>query len=35
MENKIPSLAGEEGPVENGMLLTDGIDYNVLGRGSR
>ncbi|EGY79861.1 ABC transporter substrate-binding protein [Peptoniphilus indolicus] len=32
MENKIPSLAGEEGPVENGMLLTDGIDYNVLGR---
>lgn len=32
MENKIPSLAGEEGPVENGMLLTDGIDYNVLGQ---
>lgn len=30
--NNIPSLAGEEGPVENGMLLTDGIDYNVLGK---
>lgn len=31
IQNKIPSLSGEEGPVENGMLLTDGIDYTVLG----
>lgn len=30
--NKIPSFAGEVGPVEGGLLLTDGIDYSELGR---
>ncbi|WP_138159340.1 ABC transporter substrate-binding protein [Peptoniphilus catoniae] len=31
-EAKIPSFAGESGPVENGLLLSDGIDYVKLGR---
>ena len=29
---QIPSFAGEEGPVENGMLLSDGVDYIELGK---
>ncbi len=32
IEAKIPSFAGEEGPVENGMLISDGVDYTQLGR---
>ena len=32
IESKIPSFAGEEGPVENGMLFSDGVDYTELGR---
>ncbi|NLY09022.1 MAG: ABC transporter substrate-binding protein [Tissierellia bacterium] len=28
----IPSLAGEGGPVENGILLSDGVDYENLGK---
>lgn len=32
IENKIPSLAGERGPVENGLLMADGIDYFELGK---
>lgn len=28
---KIPSFSVESGPVENGLLLSDGIDYNQLG----
>lgn len=31
-ENKIPSFAAEQGPVEGGILMTDGIDYEKLGR---
>ncbi|MGO1580670.1 MAG: ABC transporter substrate-binding protein [Peptoniphilaceae bacterium] len=31
IENKIPSFAGEVGPVENGILLSDGLDYFKLG----
>lgn len=31
-ENKIPSFAGEVGPVENGILMADGIDYVDLGK---
>lgn len=30
--NKIPSFAAEQGPVEGGILMTDGIDYEKLGR---
>lgn len=32
IKSKIPSFAGEEGPVENGMLLSDGVDYTELGK---
>lgn len=32
IESKIPSFAGEEGPVENGMLMSDGVDYFKLGQ---
>ncbi|MFR9281982.1 MAG: ABC transporter substrate-binding protein [Peptoniphilus lacrimalis] len=32
IENKIPSFAAEEGPVENGILLSNGVDYLNLGR---
>lgn len=31
-EAKIPSFAGEVGPVENGILMADGIDYVDLGK---
>lgn len=31
-EESIPSFAGEPGPVEEGILLSDGIDYFVLGQ---
>lgn len=31
-EAKIPSFAGEPGPVESGILISDGIDYIELGR---
>ncbi|MDO5037100.1 MAG: ABC transporter substrate-binding protein [Tissierellia bacterium] len=30
-ENKIPSYAAEEGPVESGLLLSDGVSYQELG----
>lgn len=32
IKSKIPSFAGEEGPVENGMLMSDGVDYIKLGK---
>ncbi|RVU54991.1 ABC transporter substrate-binding protein [Anaerosphaera multitolerans] len=31
IKNKIPSFASEGGPVENGILMSDGIDYEKLG----
>jgi putative ABC transport system substrate-binding protein len=31
LENKIPSFAAEQGPAENGLLLSDGIDYKEQG----
>ena len=31
-ERKIPSIAGEEGPVKNGLLMTDGLSYYELGK---
>ncbi|MCI5839119.1 MAG: ABC transporter substrate-binding protein [Peptoniphilaceae bacterium] len=31
IEKKIPSFAAEAGPVEEGMLFTDGVDYEDLG----
>ncbi|MDO5713808.1 MAG: ABC transporter substrate-binding protein [Tissierellia bacterium] len=30
-EKKIPSFAAEQGPVEMGLLMTDGVDYKALG----
>lgn len=32
VEKNIPSISAEEGPVENGLLFTDGIDYKDLGK---
>ncbi|WP_308534267.1 ABC transporter substrate-binding protein [uncultured Peptoniphilus sp.] len=32
IDSKIPSFAAEEGPVENGILLSNGVDYFELGK---
>ncbi len=32
MEEKIPSFVSEQGPVEEGLLMTNGIDYKELGK---